>query len=105
MPPTTPSTTMSCTIPRPVIDMTVSNSSSPGNDIQASTNLCTTRSSLPPMNPEVPPIQPCHDNVEGGRRKPHEYRDARPVNEAAQHVAAQVVGTQEMNGRRALQDV
>ena len=58
MPPAMPSTTMSCKIPRPVIDMTVNSSSSPGNDIQASTNLCTTKSSLPPRNPDVPPISP-----------------------------------------------
>ena len=43
-------------MPRPTIDMTVSNRSSPGKAIQASTNLCTARSSLPPKNPELPPI-------------------------------------------------
>ena len=58
MPPAMPSTAMSCRIPRPVIDMTVNSSSSPGNDIQASTKRCTTRSGLPPRKPDVPPISP-----------------------------------------------
>ena len=56
MPPAMPSTTMSCASPRSAIDMTVNSSSSPGNDIQASTNRCTTKSGLPPRNPDVPPI-------------------------------------------------
>ena len=47
---------MICGNPRPTSDIIVSNSSSPGNAIQASTNLCTARSSLPPKNPEMPPI-------------------------------------------------
>ena len=37
--------------------MIVSNSSSPGNAIQASTKRCTAKSSLPPRNPDVPPIR------------------------------------------------
>ncbi len=32
------------------VDMIVSNSSNPGNDIQASTNLCTRRSSFPMLH-------------------------------------------------------
>ena len=56
MPDDTPRITMICSSPWPAIDMMVSNSSRPGNDIQASTNRCTRRSSLPPMNPAVPPI-------------------------------------------------
>ena len=47
---------MSCGTPLPTIDMMVSNSSRPGIAIQASTNRCTTRSNLPPKNPEAPPI-------------------------------------------------
>ena len=56
MPPVTPSTTMICGTPRPTSDMMVSNSSSPGNAIQASTNLCAAKSNLPPKNPDGPPI-------------------------------------------------
>ena len=51
-----PRITMICSRPCPAIDMIVSNSSRPGNDIHASTNRCTKRSSLPPMNPALPPI-------------------------------------------------
>ena len=35
--------------------MMVMSSSSPGNAIQASTNLCVSRSSRPPTNPDSPP--------------------------------------------------
>ena len=48
MPPLTPSTMITCGTPRPTIDMMVSNSSRPGKAIQASTNRCIIKSSLPP---------------------------------------------------------
>ena len=57
MPPDIPSTRMICSSPLPAMDMTVSSISKPGNAIQASTNRCTSRSSLPPKNPDVPPIR------------------------------------------------
>ena len=57
MPPAIPRTTMICNRPCPAMDMMVNNRSRPGKAIQASTNLCTPRSSLPPMNPEAPPTR------------------------------------------------
>ena len=57
MPPAIPSTTMIWSSPCPTIDMMVNNSSSPGKAIQASTKRCSARSTLPPRNPEVPPIR------------------------------------------------
>ena len=57
MPPVIPRTRNYLWHTRPTMDIIVSNRSSPGKAIQASTNLCTLRSSLPPRNPEVPPIR------------------------------------------------
>ena len=56
MPPLMPSTSMVCSSPWPTSDITVIRMSSPGKAIQASTNRCTTISSLPPKNPVVVPI-------------------------------------------------
>ena len=55
-PEASPSMPMICGMPWPMMVMTVSSSSRPGNDIQASTRRCTARSSLPPTNPATPPI-------------------------------------------------
>ena len=47
---------MVCTSPCPTMDMMVNRISSPGIDTQASTNRWVVRSTLPPTNPEAPPI-------------------------------------------------
>ncbi len=57
MPPLTPKTTMIWGKPRPTMDMMVSRSSNPGKAIQPSIKRCTTRSTFPPRNPEMPPIR------------------------------------------------
>ena len=58
-----------CGKPRPARDIIVSNSISPGKVIQASTNLCTPRSNLPPRNPEDAAYQESDHNIESGRRE------------------------------------
>ena len=70
MPPAIPRTSIICNTPRPAMDITVNNMSSPGNAIQASTNLCTARSNLPPRNPEMPPIRAATTTVRTLAAKP-----------------------------------
>ena len=105
MPPDIPSTRMSCGTPLPTIDMMVSNSSSPGIAIQASTNRCTTRSNLPPKNPEAPPISTATATLSRGRCQTDDQRQTRSVDDAAEHVSSQVVGTERIRGRGAGQPV
>ena len=94
-----PRTRMICSRPRPASDMIVSSNSSPGIDIHASTKRCTTRSNLPPRNPAVPPISAATAACQRGRRQPDEQRDARAVDQAAQEVAAELVGAERMLAR------
>ena len=70
MPPSTPSTTMICSTPRPTTDITVSRISRPGIDIHASTKRCTVRSSHPPMKPEMPPTTSATSTLTAVAAKP-----------------------------------
>ena len=79
---------MICGRPRPTRDIMVSNSSSPGNAIQASTNLCTARS-----------------NVDSGRRQTNGQRKLSPEDKAAQQVSPQLVGPQQIPVRGGLHPV
>ena len=84
--------------------MIVMSRSSPGNAIQASTNLCVTMSSLPPTNPDRPPTAVATTTTATAvAAKPTSSDQARAVDVATQKVATGMIGSQQMLGRRALQ--
>ena len=85
--------------------MMVSSNSSPGNAIQASTKRCVTKSSRPPMKPVVPPISTATTTLRAVAASPTVSDSRAPWDEAAQQVAAHVVGAQQVLGRRGLQAV
>ena len=66
---------MVCTSPCPTMDMMVNRISSPGIDIQESTNRWVARSTLPPTKPEAPPIAHGDHDVEGGRGQANGQRN------------------------------
>ena len=105
MPEETPRTTMICRRPCPAMDMIVSKSSSPGNDIQASTNLCTARSSFPPINPAVPPISTATTTCSVVAARPTNNERRAPVDEPAQEVPPELVGAQGIHTRWAGQPI
>ena len=76
---------------------------SPGKAIQASTNLCVSRSSRPPMNPDSPPTTVATSTATAVRREADQQRQPRAVDVAAQEVAPRMIGSQQMLGRGALQ--
>ncbi|MBA7611302.1 hypothetical protein ES703_18522 [subsurface metagenome] len=56
MPPSIPKVMITDHIPGPIIEIMTIRTTSPGRHITPSTNLCSVRSSLPPMYPDTMPI-------------------------------------------------
>ena len=105
MPDDTPRITMICSRPCPAIDMMVSNKQQarerhPGIDEPLHQEV-----QLAADEPRGAADQHRNHHVQGGRRQADEQRDARPVDQATQEVAPELVGAQRVLARRALQPV
>ena len=105
MPPVTPSTTMICGKPRPTSDMMVSNNSSPGKRHPGVDEALHRQVQSAAMESRDAADQHRHHDVDGGRRQTGGQRNSGPEDEAAQHVAPQLVGRQQIPVRRGLHSV
>ena len=83
----------------------VNNRSNPGKAFQASTNLCTIRSNLPPMNPEMPPIRVLMKILMVVTARPTSTEMRAPKISRLSRFPSRLVGTQRILGRWACKSV
>ena len=105
IPPDMPNTRMICGSPLPAMDMTVSNISSPGKRHPGVDEALHQQVQLAAEESGGAADQDRDHDVQRGCRQPDEQRQPRPEDEAAQQVAPQLVGAQEVAQRRAAQPV
>ena len=67
---------------------------SSGSDCMMSIRRCTSRSNQPPKKPDIRPMVDADQAAEHGGADADGQRDARAVDDAAEHVAAHEVGAQ-----------